>query len=273
MRPGRLRRIAALLGFVNLFLAVPYCRAQNLDVLAKRLSQTLRTIQIRSVVVSDFVDEHGRVTVQGVLLSDKIWFALLADEKGFETLNRILLQQKQYSLKSSFESVKSFEKVAMESASAIGADVLITGVVGQEQQGSALTITALRMSTGEKVEQLEASIPSTDPCASLANQLVHPLGPIYLIGQEGVSPPSCAYCPTPPYSDQAREEKIEGNVVVTVVINSAGQPEKTWVARGLPDGLTEQAMRTIKSWRFKPARDAKGKPITLIAPVDVAFHL
>ena len=69
----------------------------------------------------------------------------------------------------------------------MGADLLITGVVGHEQQGSIPTITALQVSTGEKVEQLETSIPSPDPSTSLANQLVHPLGSIYLMGQHGVS--------------------------------------------------------------------------------------
>ena len=218
------------------------------------------------------MNERGQATVQGVLLSDKIWFALLADQKGFETLNRILLQQKQYNIKSSFDRAKSFEKAAIESAGAIGADVLITGVVGQEQQGSILAITVLRVSTGEKVEQLETTIPPMDPSASLVNQFVHPLGPIYL-GQDGVSAPSCTYCPTPLYSDQARMEKIQGKVVVTVVINSEGQPTKIWETRGLPEGLTQQAMRTITSWRFRPARNASGKPVSVIVPVDVAFHL
>jgi hypothetical protein len=37
--------------------------------------------------------------------------------------------------------------------------------------------------------------------------------------------------------------------------------------------LSEQDMKTIMSWRFKPARDSKGKPIPVIVPVDVASHL
>src|ERR1700747_1555094 len=95
----------AFLGLTILLSGVPV-DAQNLDVLAKRLSQTVQTVQLRRVVVSDFVDERGRVTVLGALLSDRIWFAILANQKGFETLNRILLQQKQYSLKPSFDNTK-----------------------------------------------------------------------------------------------------------------------------------------------------------------------
>jgi len=93
MWPGCLHRIAAFFGFATFFLVVASCQAQNSDELAKRLSKTLQRIQLRTVVVSDFVNERGQATIQGVLLSDKIWFALLADQKGFETLNRILLQQ------------------------------------------------------------------------------------------------------------------------------------------------------------------------------------
>jgi len=122
------------------------------------------------------------------------------------------------------------------------------------------------------VEQLETSIPSTDLSTSLANQLMHALSPIYLIGHDGVSAPSCTDCPTPLYTDQARKEKIQGKVVVTVIINSVGQPEKIWLTKGLPRGLSEQAMKTAKSWRFKPARNSNGKPVVIV-PVDVAFHL
>ena len=271
MRTRLFALAGAFLGLTILLSGVPV-DAQNLDVLAKRLSQTVQTVQLRSVVVSDFVDERGRVTVQGALLSDRIWFAILANQKGFETLNRILLQQKQYSLKPSFDNTKSFEKAALESARAIGADVLITGVITEGSRAT-LKIAVLRVSTREKLEQLEESGPSSKESAILAQQLVYPYGPIHLIGQDGVNTPSCAYCPTPRYTEPARQNKVEGKVVVTVVINSEGRPQEIWKTKGLPDGLTEQALKTVKSWRFKPTHDAKGKPVAVIVPVDVAFLL
>lgn len=216
--------------------------------------------------------ERGQATVQKVLLSDKTRFALLADQKEFEILTRILPQQKPYSRKSSFDSAKSFEKAARESAGASGAGVLITGVVGREQQGSSLAITALPVSTGVKVEQLETVIPSTDPSASLANQLVHRLGPTTLLARRALA---CRHAPmvrrlsTPAKAEGKYSKEYSGDRDH----QSVGQPEKIWVTKGLPDGLSEQAMKSIKSWRFKPARDSNGKPIRVIVPVDVAFGM
>ena len=95
-----------------------------------------------------------------------------------------------------------------------------TGVVGLKQQGSNSDDNRLASFRREKVEQLETSIPSTAPSTSLANQLVHPLGPIYLIGQHGVSAPSCTCCRTLLCSDQARMEKIcdpEFSITLAVV--------------------------------------------------------
>jgi Gram-negative bacterial TonB protein C-terminal len=46
-----------------------------------------------------------------------------------------------------------------------------------------------------------------------------------------------------------------------------------WEVRGLSDGLTEQAIKVVRQWRFKPGQDMDGNPVDVMVPIDVSFRL
>jgi outer membrane biosynthesis protein TonB len=119
-----------------------------------------------------------------------------------------------------------------------------------------ITITASNVSSGKQMEQRSASLPRTRSLDELAIEPVRPKGPTYLLGQDGISTPSCLYCPTPHYSEQALKHKIEGTAVVEAIIDRSGRAQRVWEVRGLSDGLTEQAMDIVRHWRFK--HDSRG---------------
>lgn len=76
----------------------------------------------------------------------------------------------------------------------------------------------------------------------------------------------------PEYSEQARQSKFQGTVLLRVVIDEKGFPREIGVTRPLGLGLDEKAMEAVRRWRFKPAtRD--GKPVAMEAVVEVNFHL
>src|ERR1039457_5094329 len=99
--PSRFRYISRVLIVLLLCFAPVFtggtALAQSLDCddATKHLGTTFRGAQIRTVIVSDFVNDAGRVTLQGVLIADRLWFALL-EERGFETLNRDRLHMHLY---------------------------------------------------------------------------------------------------------------------------------------------------------------------------------
>jgi protein TonB len=91
----------------------------------------------------------------------------------------------------------------------------------------------------------------------------------------GVSTASCIECPTPDYNDLARKYKIHGTIVLDVVVGADGRavavavrPEKL-----LGAGLDEQAVKAVKTWKFKPATDATGQPVSVIVPVEIRFEI
>jgi len=59
--------------------------------------------------------------------------------------------------------------------------------------------------------------------------------------------------PEPWYTEDARQAGITGTVVLRVVLSSTGKVTNIQVVRGLPKGLTENAIEAARSLRFIPA--------------------
>jgi TonB family protein len=79
--------------------------------------------------------------------------------------------------------------------------------------------------------------------------------------------------PRPLYTEEARKNKIQGVVRVRVFIDASGAVREVVVTRGLPDGLSEQAVRAAYQMRFRPAvKDARQISYWL-SNVEIEFNL
>jgi TonB family protein len=88
----------------------------------------------------------------------------------------------------------------------------------------------------------------------------------------GVSAPIPTYFPEPPYSEEARREGYEGTVVLWIVVDAEGKVSNVFVVKPLGLGLDEQAVKTVKTWQFRPAvRDSRAVPVQV--SVEVTFRL
>ena len=94
---------------------------------------------------------------------------------------------------------------------------------------------------------------------------------IYHIGEQGVTPPRVLSKTEPAYTDEARNAKIEGVVVLSVEIDTDGFPPNIQVVRSLDDGLDQSAVAAVQQWRFKPG-EKDGKPVRVAVKVEVNFH-
>jgi periplasmic protein TonB len=86
------------------------------------------------------------------------------------------------------------------------------------------------------------------------------------------TPPVLLLKVEPEYSEQARQSKFQGTVLLRVVIDEKGLPREIGVTRPLGLGLDEKAMEAVRRWRFKPATK-DGKPVAMEAVVEVNFRL
>jgi protein TonB len=88
-----------------------------------------------------------------------------------------------------------------------------------------------------------------------------------------VSQPACLHCPEPPYTDEARKAKLQGNVTLRVLIGADGRAMRIQLVKGLGLGLDEQALQAVRSWRFVPARDARRQPVPTWVTIETRFQL
>jgi TonB family protein len=98
-------------------------------------------------------------------------------------------------------------------------------------------------------------------------------GGVFRPGKGGVGYPVCLYCPDPKYSDDARKAKVQGSVLIRFVVLSDGRVTNVSVMRSLGYGLDENAIETVKGWKFKPAVGPGGKAVNVEMQVEVLFRL
>lgn len=97
-----------------------------------------------------------------------------------------------------------------------------------------------------------------------------PAGPIHLT-PEVVRPVKLA-TPPPRYTEIARRARIEGIVIVEGVLDERGRFGELRVLKGLPMGLSEEALKALRKWEFTPAT-LNGKPVAVFYHVTVSFQL
>ena len=84
-------------------------------------------------------------------------------------------------------------------------------------------------------------------------------------------PPVPVYHPDPAYPEWARENGIDGRVVLHALVGVDGRVRKVTVIRSIP-GLSESAEETLYHWTFKPARVGR-QPVAVWIEVPFSFRL
>ncbi len=87
-----------------------------------------------------------------------------------------------------------------------------------------------------------------------------------------VSSPKLIYGPEPEFSDEARRQKYQGVVVVSIIVDAQGNPQRPRIVRALGMGLDEKALEAVKQYKFRPAMQG-GKPIPVEINIEVNFQL
>jgi TonB family protein len=84
--------------------------------------------------------------------------------------------------------------------------------------------------------------------------------------------PKILYKEKAQYTQEAKDKKIEGTVVLSVVFGADGQIGDIRVIRGLPHGLTQKAIEASSKIRFEPAMK-DGRPVSVRGKLEYSFKL
>ena len=85
-------------------------------------------------------------------------------------------------------------------------------------------------------------------------------------------PAEITFKPRPVYTDEGRQLRVEGEVLIDVVFTAGGQIKVMKVVQGLGHGLDESAVHAAEKIQFKPALK-DGRPADFEAVVHVLFQL
>jgi TonB family protein len=88
----------------------------------------------------------------------------------------------------------------------------------------------------------------------------------------GVSPPRLLNKVEPQYSEEARKARLEGTVLLRIVVGSNGKARDPQVLRSLGLGLDENAIAAVSNWQFEPGTK-DGQPVNVQAQIQVNFRL
>ena len=94
---------------------------------------------------------------------------------------------------------------------------------------------------------------------------------VYRLGH-GVTAPILIHRTEVAYTEEARQAKFQGTVLLSAVVGADGTPRDLRVARSLGLGLDEQAIECVKQWRFRPGQK-EGQPVAVQVQIEVSFHL
>ena len=97
-------------------------------------------------------------------------------------------------------------------------------------------------------------------------------GGLYRPGS-GVIPPTLLREVKPTYTVEALRAKIQGSVLLEVVVQRDGTPRDIRVFQSLdPKGLDLEAVRAVERWRFSPGR-LNGVPVDVLVTIALDFSI
>jgi protein TonB len=87
-----------------------------------------------------------------------------------------------------------------------------------------------------------------------------------------IQKPVAIHMAEPQFSDEAKQAKQSGQVLVYLWVEKDGIPSHVSVVRPAGMGLDEKAVEAVRQYRFKPAT-LKGQPVTVDLYVLVNFQV
>jgi TonB family protein len=247
-----------------------------LDKGGERTAKKLKALKPHKVVVAHFTDADGASSTQTDYLG-----AFLASSIKYHANGLYLIEPAVFDKSLAEHSLKVHDISDPGDLEELGAilhfDYIVIGIVEKSSDNYNLRLTVRHVSDGSVQFSENTPLQRTEFLDSFVEQFPRPVDSSqdsmpYGAKSEGVSPPSCVYCPDPHYSSLARELKIQGTAVFDVVISAEGQTVQIHPHKLIGYALDEEAFNVIKTWKFKAARK-NGAPVSVVLPIEVTFRL
>jgi TonB family protein len=248
----------------------------QLTALTERLASQFLAQHKKKLVVLDLTLPESGHSPLGALLGDQISRALELSHPELEVIPRSNLKSvlgKENPPKDSNERAQQNTRIAK----ALGAKLIVQGMFCAVPDGIGITLTASDWPLGGRTSfEALGEIPLT---AEMQSSMPAPLPErptvdgIYKAGVGGIGSPVCKKCRDPQYPESLRSKRIEGEVVLEVVVTTEGKAGRIRVRQSSSPELADSAVSAVRQWQFKPATNPRGEPTSVVVPIELSFRL
>jgi TonB family protein len=259
----------------------------DMDAFAAKLVPEITKRHFSKVAVFGAMGPADELTVLGSMIGDALSVALARQANGYQVVERSAIRERLQKERLS-DSMLLTGTLAGWISQLMGSQGLILVDFGYLNP-PAITITAHLFDVRQKEEKalstLKYSFVPDESQNYGAKKPFHSdltlLGEYYRLSEAIKSKPvnshaahaACVSCPHPDFSEESRGRRFRGEIWLAVTVTSDGKAAEIAVVRPFGNDLDQQAVRTIRNWKFKPARDGDGKPVSERTAVEVVFEL
>jgi TonB family protein len=93
------------------------------------------------------------------------------------------------------------------------------------------------------------------------------------LAAKGITPPVLLSSVDPEYSDDARRKHINGLCLVSLIVDTQGNPQNPRIVHCTDSSFEQGSIDAVKQYRFKPAATQDGKPVPVTIHVQINYHL
>jgi TonB family protein len=270
-------------GVLALFLALATAaqvHAQTpMETAATGLAGSIVHSKQKTVAVFDFSGPDNKMTALGQKLADEFSAALAQSSAKLRIEDRSKIEE-QRKAESYAPGIVMDPPSVLWLGQEVGAKAVVMGQMsmGQDKVLS-VDLKAYRVDNGKGIAGERVSFPLDEEMAALLAEDTSAYGSPFdfsaypLAKTPGYSLPRCVYCPRADYAPDAMAKRIEGVIVLLVIIEADGSVGSVAVQKGLPGGLNAAAIRAVKKWKLEPARGPDGKPVAVRQVVEVMFRM
>ena len=119
-----------------------------------------------------------------------------------------------------------------------------------------------------------APAPQAAPASQAPALKPWPPAGVFAMKAPGIVPPRLLKERKPTYTQEAREAKIKGLVVMEVIVEKDGTVGEVRIKRSLDTiyGLDDEAIKAVKKWEFTPGTK-DGAAVPVLVEIEMTFSL
>jgi TonB family protein len=241
---------------------------ENRKAFAQQLTKDIARSGLHKIYIPDFTDSSGKQSALGQWFAGTFSQLLSDDAKSFAVISRVDVHR--YLAKSGWtDRDLSTADVLAKLASGFGPDAILWGTISVNQDVATIDLT-IRDPLGKELFRSQYE-DGPNPYLRDDFEATQSGADFYFAGLDGVTVPKCLYCPAPEYPIGQGSRRVEGQVLLTVLVTVEGKADQIRLVKSLDAAFDRAAINVMQSWRFEPAKDIDGKLVPVRMPIELSF--